>query len=62
MSGAGVTPSNLEPLFEVFDFQTVHLARALHRLGVAIGADVGRPIDVLRNLETRRSARFKSGR
>ena len=43
-------PASL-PDRRVIDFQILRLARALHGLGDAIGADVGRPIDVLRRLE-----------
>ena len=32
---------------------TIRLARALHSLGEAVGADVGRPVDVLWRLEAR---------
>ena len=45
-------PPGLLPARNVIDFQTIRLARALHSLGEAVGADVGRPVDMLRRLET----------
>jgi hypothetical protein len=43
----------VEPSVEVTDLDLFRLAGALHRLGKALGVNVGHPADVLRKLEVR---------